>query len=293
MIRSTTLFSLVATLALPFALTAACVEPSPADADDQAVSVGDEDGLDTEGAVGTAEQALIACPWGQFPFRRSVDFKYNFGGKSYVFKINYDDTKNTIKYSNTSTDGTVNGNGVVNHWNRCPASNENVVLTRSDGWKQTCIHVCLPDGREELHCPAGQYVMTITAQNDVCASLPRTFAQKNDAAGRGVECKIARGAVHDECMNAFKTGGCQNTCEVCWDMHCYLPDEPSDEGFQDCVGTRDPDYYVDDNGTVINGPLPGGYCYDNPLAYEMPDADDPCIAPTGYSFTSWCDPWVF
>lgn len=93
-------------------------------------------------------------------------YEYRHNGRQFYWTVQRNNTGSML-YTNES--GTYREQGSINRWSTCPAATEWVNIVRSsDGQSWSCRHVCLPDGREELHCPHVQLVLTPRRTLNAC-----------------------------------------------------------------------------------------------------------------------------
>lgn len=110
-------------------------------------------------------------------------YRYSSNGASFDWTIYRSPRRAQVSFRNARSDGSWSTTGTINRWARCPSANEAVQVINASGQSQSCTHVCLPDGREELHCPSGQLVFTRI--NNMAATVSTGLAVRTPRLVRG------------------------------------------------------------------------------------------------------------
>lgn len=135
---------------------------------DETLDAGDD--IEMEEDLGEAEQAIITCPDNRPRLDAGTRYSYTYNGNSFRWTIVRRFGTNQVAYRNERTDGSWSQVGTAARWSVCPHANEPVQVINASGQSQSCTHVCLSGGKEELHCPTAQLNLTKIADVDVCVS---------------------------------------------------------------------------------------------------------------------------
>lgn len=153
-------------------------------------------------------------------------YRYTYNGASYLWSIGRRPGTAQVAFRNARADGSWSETGTINRWARCPAANETVQVTRRSGVSTACTHVCLPDGREELHCPTSQYVMTPLGQVMGSVDSARNVSGQGAGGAARAACKMRIGCItlgdcQSCCLDRFYSSGdllgwagCETLCET-------------------------------------------------------------------------------
>jgi hypothetical protein len=153
------------------------------------------------------------CPVGAQPRNVGTAYRYSQVGINYRLTVYRKPNQVRVGYRNERTDGSWSEIGSINRWPKCPTANISVQLIDSKGKSTVCTRVCLPDGREELHCPGKQLVMTRLSELQVCvnanaAEAGSTVLTQRDPEPRPRPCKFRIGCQdYDTCVSCCAEDG--------------------------------------------------------------------------------------
>lgn len=174
------------------------------------------------------------CPDRSLPRLAHLDLDYNIWGKRFFWSVDY--TYAPIRYTNRSAEGTYSDTGTLSQWSECPAPNHYVQVVSNDGQSWSCTHVCLPDGREEIHCPHIQLLYNRLEKDFTCEGNKKSgwtraacydcldaadaiFNNCRQPGQANIECWRERNRKYDECVND-KCGGCDGDDLLCSAGEC-------------------------------------------------------------------------
>jgi hypothetical protein len=208
-------------------------------------------------SVGGAAMAQI-CPAGSQVREVGQAYRYRKIGRDFLWTIYRKPDQVRVGFRHERADGSWSEQGSINRWPKCPAAKTSVQVISPQGQSRVCTRVCLSDGREELHCPLGQLVLTRMSPLRVCIDTAAAEAEPSPTPEpRPRPCR-------------FRIG-CQdyNTCVSC----CA-------ENGDDIVGCGLACWFS-------GGDLGTGRCEEDPFPPDGRDDAISCVPIQGYP--NWCD----
>lgn len=200
------------------------------------------------------------CPAGAQVREVGHTFLFRRVGRDYRWTIYRKPNQAQVGFRHEAVDGSWSEQGTIDRWPSCPRPNTTVFIVPEQGQPRACARVCLSDGRQELHCPGGQIVMSRPSPLRVCVD---TLASEDGPTPTPTPEPRPR-----PCL--FRIG-CQdyNTCVSC----CAEDgDNISECGFA-CW--------------FSGGDLGTGRCDEDPFPPEGHDDALSCVPIQGYP--NWCD----
>ncbi len=200
-------------------------------------------------STGAASQAATTL----HTARVGTAYRYSVNGAGFYWEIYRSPNKAQVAYRNERADGSWAMNGTINRWSRCPAANESVQVINASGYSQLCTHVCLPDGREELHCPSSQIELSRVTEMSTTidtGAAPRAPAGTRSTCDRRIGCLdytscmscCGSSAMRDDgIIDPIEATGCEIACTFAGGEvgtpACGDPYPPTGEGGMDEVST--------------------------------------------------------